>query len=127
MSKALQLHRGSAHFNRYGLAIIDIQPRMSLPACLLLSMMSMCYMASCLLWNVRSVLNCCDPFSFCVSAVSSLTAFNVKHYAGDVLYDVHGFVVKNRDRLHDDLRDLLRSSGNAFVVELFAEVSCPRC
>jgi myosin-1 len=37
--------------------------------------------------------------------------FIVKHYAGDVAYDVNGFCEKNRDVLFQDLIDLMKSSA----------------
>ena len=39
------------------------------------------------------------------------TKFLVKHFAGDVEYDVTGFLDKNRDALAEDVLNLLRDSG----------------
>ncbi|TDH74204.1 hypothetical protein CCR75_004619 [Bremia lactucae] len=33
--------------------------------------------------------------------------FSIRHYAGDVTYDINEFLAKNTDHLHDDLLDLL--------------------
>lgn len=48
--------------------------------------------------------------------------FLIKHYAGDVLYDIQGMTDKNKDALGKDLLELVQSSGNAFVTgQLFTE------
>jgi myosin heavy subunit len=51
----------------------------------------------------------------------SKSTFIIRHYAGDVSYEVDGFLEKNRDTLQEELLDLLRSSGNTFIVEVFRE------
>lgn len=45
--------------------------------------------------------------------------FIVKHYAGDVGYAVDGMTDKNKDQLLKDLLNLVGSSGNPFVHNLF--------
>lgn len=45
----------------------------------------------------------------------------VKHYAGDVLYNVAGMTDKNKDAVTKDLLDLVASSGNAFLTSLFPD------
>uniref|UniRef100_A0A914BXB0 Uncharacterized protein n=1 Tax=Acrobeloides nanus TaxID=290746 RepID=A0A914BXB0_9BILA len=47
--------------------------------------------------------------------------FVIKHYAGDVVYQVDGFCDKNRDVLYPDLIQLMQSSKNAFIRGLFSE------
>ena len=47
--------------------------------------------------------------------------FLVKHYAGDVMYQVAGMTDKNKDALIKDLLDLVTLSGNAFLQGLFPE------
>lgn len=47
--------------------------------------------------------------------------FTLKHYAGDVTYDVNGFVEKNRDTLYNDLISLGQSSKCRFIQSLFPD------
>ncbi|PSR71058.1 hypothetical protein PHLCEN_2v13027 [Hermanssonia centrifuga] len=47
--------------------------------------------------------------------------FLVKHYAGDVMYNVAGMTDKNKDLLLKDLLDLIGSSGNQFLQGLFPD------
>ncbi|KAI5420478.1 myosin-2 [Lathyrus oleraceus] len=48
-------------------------------------------------------------------------AFSVRHYAGEVLYDTNGFLVKNRDKLSSNAIQLL-SSCNCELLKLFSKV-----
>ncbi|MBN3287811.1 MYO10 protein, partial [Polyodon spathula] len=50
--------------------------------------------------------------------------FGVKHYAGEVLYDVRGILEKNRDTFREDVLNLLQESRLDFVYDLFEHVSC---
>nr|CCA16800.1 myosinlike protein putative [Albugo laibachii Nc14] len=45
--------------------------------------------------------------------------FGIRHFAGDVLYDVKGFNEKNSETLTAELRDILKTSENPFVAGLF--------
>lgn len=45
--------------------------------------------------------------------------FIIKHYAGDVTYDVGGITEKNKDAMLRDLLELLSTSKNDFVHQLF--------
>jgi len=47
--------------------------------------------------------------------------FLVKHYAGDVTYNISGMTDKNKDTLSKDLLELVISSPNAFLQKLFPE------
>ncbi|KAF8634884.1 hypothetical protein AX15_000638 [Amanita polypyramis BW_CC] len=47
--------------------------------------------------------------------------FLVRHYAGDVLYNVAGMTDKNKDSLIKDLLDLIASSGNQFLQTIFPD------
>ncbi|OCT60969.1 unconventional myosin-X isoform X2 [Xenopus laevis] len=51
--------------------------------------------------------------------------FGIKHYAGEVTYDVQGFLEKNRDTFRDDILNMLRDSRLDFVYDLFEKV-CSR-
>ncbi|KAG1754947.1 P-loop containing nucleoside triphosphate hydrolase protein [Suillus paluster] len=47
--------------------------------------------------------------------------FLVRHYAGDVMYNISGMTDKNKDALVKDLFDLVGSSGNQFLQTLFSD------
>eukprot|EP01012_Entosiphon_sulcatum_P009428 TRINITY_DN1529_c0_g1_i1.p1 TRINITY_DN1529_c0_g1~~TRINITY_DN1529_c0_g1_i1.p1 ORF type:complete len:1211 (-),score=268.71 TRINITY_DN1529_c0_g1_i1:635-4267(-) len=49
------------------------------------------------------------------------TSFVIKHYAGDVSYEVAGFLDKNRDTLKDDMKVLMRNSTSPFIKILLPE------
>jgi len=45
--------------------------------------------------------------------------FQIKHYAGDVVYSVDGFVDKNNDLLFRDIKSTMAASTNPIVVDCF--------
>ncbi|CAK0813139.1 unnamed protein product [Prorocentrum cordatum] len=47
--------------------------------------------------------------------------FAVAHYAGQVIYDIRGFLEKNTDKLHSDVTGILRSSKQALLSTLFTD------
>ncbi|KXN67518.1 hypothetical protein CONCODRAFT_82259 [Conidiobolus coronatus NRRL 28638] len=47
--------------------------------------------------------------------------FIIKHYAGDVSYNVQGMTDKNKDQLSKDILELCQSSENAFIRNLFPD------
>jgi hypothetical protein len=47
--------------------------------------------------------------------------FLIKHYAGEVLYNVGGMTDKNKDSMIKDLLDLVDNSANGFLRNLFPE------
>eukprot|EP01052_Picozoa_sp_SAG31_P010953 SAG31_NODE_610_length_13564_cov_3.189528_3_plen_1100_part_00 len=49
--------------------------------------------------------------------------FCLRHYAGEVEYLVDGFREKNKDSLHPDMLELLQSSTDPFVGDLFASAT----
>lgn len=46
--------------------------------------------------------------------------FGVRHFAGDVIYEVKGFLDKNRDLLTTDVKEMIMDSSNAYLKTLFA-------
>ncbi|EEA08298.1 myosin head family protein [Cryptosporidium muris RN66] len=48
--------------------------------------------------------------------------FAVQHYAGAVVYNVYGFLEKNRDQLHIDVLELLQASKSPILIELFNSI-----
>ena len=51
-----------------------------------------------------------------------LARFKIMHYAGEVSYDADGFIEKNRDTVFIDLLEMCKTSQNAFIQELFADL-----
>ncbi|CAM9672640.1 unnamed protein product, partial [Phaeothamnion confervicola] len=49
--------------------------------------------------------------------------FMVAHYAGEITYETEGFVEKNRDLLHQEGLDLLRSSTSSFAGAMGSSMS----
>lgn len=47
--------------------------------------------------------------------------FIIKHYAGEVAYDIVGFLEKNSDTLYQDFSDVMKTSKSKTLVSLFAE------
>ena len=54
---------------------------------------------------------------------NSSNQFTIKHYAGDVTYNVDGFLDKNKDSLFNDLIALAQLSTFRFITSLFPEDS----
>ncbi|CAF2391964.1 unnamed protein product [Rotaria sp. Silwood2] len=50
------------------------------------------------------------------------TTFSIRHYAGEVEYDVRGFLDKNRDLLRSDVIDLFSSSRNEILANMFRDI-----
>ncbi|KAL4608481.1 Myosin VIIa-like [Arapaima gigas] len=47
------------------------------------------------------------------------TVFGIQHFAGAVHYETRGFLEKNRDSLHGDIIQLVHSSENKFIKQIF--------
>uniref|UniRef100_A0A8C3PG58 Myosin VIIA n=1 Tax=Chrysemys picta bellii TaxID=8478 RepID=A0A8C3PG58_CHRPI len=47
------------------------------------------------------------------------TQFGINHFAGVVYYETKGFLEKNRDTLHGDIIQLVHSSKNKFIKQIF--------
>lgn len=47
--------------------------------------------------------------------------FRIKHYAGDVVYDINGFIEKNKDTLFQDFKRLLFGSSNPILTNMWPE------
>uniref|UniRef100_A0AAV2J9Y4 Myosin motor domain-containing protein n=1 Tax=Knipowitschia caucasica TaxID=637954 RepID=A0AAV2J9Y4_KNICA len=47
------------------------------------------------------------------------TQFGIQHFAGVVSYETKGFLEKNRDSLHTDIIQLVHSSKNKFIKQIF--------
>ncbi|XP_036379710.1 unconventional myosin-VIIa-like [Megalops cyprinoides] len=47
------------------------------------------------------------------------TQFGIQHFAGIVHYETSGFLEKNRDSLHGDIIQLVHSSKNKFIKQIF--------
>ncbi|XP_032094095.1 unconventional myosin-Ig-like [Thamnophis elegans] len=47
--------------------------------------------------------------------------FRIKHYAGDVMYSVEGFLDKNKDSLFQDIKRLLYNSADPLLQEMWPE------
>ena len=56
------------------------------------------------------------------SAAGVANTFIIKHFAGDVTYNINGFLEKNKDTLFSDLIACMGSSTNHFISSLFPEV-----
>ncbi|XP_073784890.1 myosin VIIAa isoform X2 [Danio rerio] len=56
------------------------------------------------------------------------TQFGIQHFAGVVYYETRGFLEKNRDTLHGDIIQLVHSSKNKFIKQIFqADVAMFLC
>lgn len=43
----------------------------------------------------------------------------IKHYAEDVVYEIDGWMQKNKDTLHEDVTKLMQDSTSSFIAGLF--------
>lgn len=54
-------------------------------------------------------------------ALKHVEEFRVKHYAGDVIYNIKGFLEKNKDTLFQDFKRLLYSSKDKVISDMWPE------
>ncbi|GBG28549.1 Myosin-1 [Hondaea fermentalgiana] len=54
-----------------------------------------------------------------VKAKNGRTSFAVQHYAGEVIYDVSGFLEKSKDALHADLQGCMALSSKSLLQSVF--------
>ncbi|KAM7351605.1 myosin 28B1 [Cochliomyia hominivorax] len=52
---------------------------------------------------------------------SQESKFGIRHYAGIVMYNPHGFLEKNRDSFSMDLGDMIQKSKNKFLKDIFPQ------
>ncbi|ORY76454.1 hypothetical protein LY90DRAFT_400402, partial [Neocallimastix californiae] len=50
-----------------------------------------------------------------------MNMFKIKHFAGDVIYTVNGFIEKNNDLLYNDVSYMMNTSSNPFIREMFPQ------
>eukprot|EP01117_Protostelium_nocturnum_P009771 TRINITY_DN3491_c0_g1_i1.p1 TRINITY_DN3491_c0_g1~~TRINITY_DN3491_c0_g1_i1.p1 ORF type:complete len:1018 (+),score=236.89 TRINITY_DN3491_c0_g1_i1:251-3304(+) len=50
------------------------------------------------------------------------SSFRLKHYAGDVTYNINGFLEKNKDTLFGDLVTCMNTSNNSLLASLFPPI-----
>jgi myosin heavy subunit len=65
----------------------------------------------------------CASSAFFVRKQLQKSSFTIRHYAGDVTYEVASFLDKNRDTLKDAFKLLMRSSSDPFIAGLLPEPS----
>jgi hypothetical protein len=70
---------------------------------------------------IDNVINAHNAHADFIVNKTSRIHFSVRHYAGDVRYDVTNWLEKNRDNLKDSLKLLLRASSDALVAGLLPE------
>jgi hypothetical protein len=57
------------------------------------------------------------------SRFTAVNAFKIMHYAGEVIYDAEGFLMKNNDSSHPDTKELLSTSSNALATLVLTDLA----
>lgn len=68
--------------------------------------------------RMKHIVHTCAMLPLVFNSVSASQVdykFMVHHYAGEIVYATEGFLEKNRDMLHQEGIDLLRSSSSEFI------------
>ena len=64
--------------------------------------------------------------AFFVRKILQKTSFTIKHYAGDVTYEVAGWLEKNKDTLKEAFKVLARNSNDPFIAQLLGTQKGPK-
>ncbi|TNN18772.1 Unconventional myosin-XV, partial [Schistosoma japonicum] len=64
--------------------------------------------------------------NFKINKIQGNTSFTVVHFAGEIVYNVNGFVDKNREKIRGELLSLLTKSTNSAVATMFRNVQVQR-
>ncbi|CAH8849021.1 unnamed protein product, partial [Trichobilharzia szidati] len=64
--------------------------------------------------------------NFKMNKVHGNSSFTIVHFAGEIVYDVHGFVNKNREKIRSELLTLLTKSTNPSVAKMFRNIQSQR-
>ncbi len=72
-------------------------------------------------WNWATFFLQLTPKDKIWKTVDTNKAFLIRHYAGDVVYSVDGFLDKNRDTLFDDFKRLLYHSENPIISAMWPD------
>jgi myosin heavy subunit len=70
---------------------------------------------------LAKITDACSSNPFFQRKILQKSSFTIKHYAGDVSYEVAGFLDKNRDTLKDAFKLILRASKDPFIAGLLPE------
>lgn len=60
-----------------------------------------------------------SPFYIKPRIMKGKGQFGIRHYAGEVMYEIDTLVAKNRDKFRDDLTEVVQSSNDDFIFDLF--------
>ncbi|CAI2728563.1 unnamed protein product [Schistosoma spindalis] len=64
--------------------------------------------------------------NFKMNKIQGNNSFTIVHFAGEIVYDVNGFVDKNREKIRGELLALLTKSKNSAVATMFRNVQAQR-
>ncbi|VDP64388.1 unnamed protein product [Schistosoma mattheei] len=61
-----------------------------------------------------------------MNKIQGNNSFTIAHFAGEIVYDINGFVDKNREKIRGELLALLTKSKNSAVATMFRNVQAQR-